>query len=231
MGIPEGIFDNFDTPEKLDALVVSISADPAIHGYSVFSDLAVHYTFTEMIYLALTGEIPDQKIGKAFEYVLKFLFPMTAAEAPSNAGILAKVCSGESSAVLSVTAVTLVDMASFWMEKHEKLLSWLEAPHNPFPKEYCNQDRESQSIVRQFSKLIYQTGISSPIFEHNPTLIAALIAILYACDIKKSDQIKAAIVFAKYPCAITEGFATASFSFKKYPIRLPDYKYEGAAPL
>lgn len=226
MAIPEGIFDNFPSPDKLDARVISLSPDPAIHGYSVFSDLALHYNFSEMIYLTLTGKTPTRQIGQAFEYALKFLFPITAAEAPSNAGILAMVLAGAPASVLGTTGVLLVDMARYWVEKHKALLSWLDSPDATFPEQYQNKDIENKKIVLQLSEIISQIGISCPIFEHDPTLIAALIAVLHACGLKKPEQIQAVIVFAKYPCAIAEGYATTPYDCNSYPMRVPDYKYQ-----
>ena len=224
--IPAGPLDDMPAPETLQARVVTTSDNPAIHGYNMYHDLVKHYSFTEMIYLSLKGELPNKESGHAFEIALKFLFPISISEAPSHAGVVGKICTGQPSAVMGMTAITLIDMARQCIEDHQKLLVWLYSPTDELPKSFRAKEENTRKIVLELKNHLAQTQFSCDIFKHDPNLISALIAVLYACGLQVPEQIQAAIVFAKYPCAIAEGFAVPAFSLFEYPLRLPNYQYK-----
>ena len=90
-----GPIEDLSWKKKLQARVVSLDEDPNIHGYSVSEDLAPHYSFCELFLLTLTGELPEKETGKIFETALQFAAPITVAEAPTHAAILARLCGSE----------------------------------------------------------------------------------------------------------------------------------------
>ena len=92
-----GPLDDVEWPKKLPAHVVTAGPAPRVHGYDVENDLARHYSFSDAIYLSLVGELPNDATSRAFEIALHFLAPVSAAEAPSHAAILARFCDGSTS--------------------------------------------------------------------------------------------------------------------------------------
>lgn len=112
-------------PAKLTARVVSEGTDPRIHGYSVASDLARNYRFSDVVYLSLTGELPSDEQSRTFERALILLSPISIAEAPSHAASLARVCDGSNSAVIGTGAIALAEQARFVIAEHREFLAEL----------------------------------------------------------------------------------------------------------
>jgi hypothetical protein len=72
--------------EHLEAHVVDDRGPLRVHGYDVESDLARHYRFSDVVYLTLTGELPDDARSRAFEIALCFLLPRWARAAQASSG-------------------------------------------------------------------------------------------------------------------------------------------------
>ena len=62
----EGILGWVAFPTQLQAAVVEPGLDHRIHGFAVQTDLSRAVGFTEVIWLALTGELPDKDELEAF---------------------------------------------------------------------------------------------------------------------------------------------------------------------
>jgi len=61
----EGPLEKHSFPETLTARVVTPGAHPRLHGYDVEADLACHYDPTDILSLALTGELPSVNAAAA----------------------------------------------------------------------------------------------------------------------------------------------------------------------
>jgi len=118
-------FSTNEWPSQLTARVVSPGDEPRIHGYAVSSDLARHYRFSDVVYLSLAGELPDEEHSRIFERALVLLSPISIAEAPSHAASLARVCDGSASAVIGTGAIALAEQARFMVERHKGFLEAL----------------------------------------------------------------------------------------------------------
>ena len=101
MSTPEvwtGPLDAAEWPEKLTARVVTAGARPRLHGYDVEADLARHYSFTEMVLLSLTGNLPTAQEARAFDVALQFAAPVSVQEAPTHATMVSiSLCLSERS--------------------------------------------------------------------------------------------------------------------------------------
>src|SRR5690606_2603574 len=60
-------------PARLSARVATARPVPRIHGYAIADDLARYYSLAEQTLLALTGAIPDEATGRAFEWAMQML--------------------------------------------------------------------------------------------------------------------------------------------------------------
>ena len=213
-------------PEQLTAHVVAPGDDPRIHGYAVQADLAPHYTFPEVALLSLTGEPPSKEAGAAFSTALVWLSPVSIAEAPSHAAVLAKICGGRHAQVVSTGVVGLAEQARFVLDAHASLLSWLSDPGTGFPADArCSDDAEKRA-VRVFAHSLPTSYQRLDVFDNEPTLIAALIAVLHSAGLTNAAQLETAWTFARLPVMAAESMAAEPGDYRNYPTNVPTYVYQ-----
>lgn len=88
-------------PEQLTARLVTPGERPRIGGYDVESDLARHYAFSDLLFLSLTGELPDARESAVLGVALGFLAPVSIAHASTHGASLARLCG-------AVTSLSLI---------------------------------------------------------------------------------------------------------------------------
>ncbi len=213
-------------PERLTAHVVTPGDDPRVHGYSIESDLARNYRTTDAILLALTGELPSESDGAAFEIAMHFLSATSIAEAPAHAAALARICAATTSAVLATAAICAAEQARFLVEGHDAWLRWIASPTPEIPE--CARDTPlvHRDSVTRLVECLSAKGISFRELTLGITREAALLAVLQRTGLRSSEQLQAAIVSARLPIAAAEALRVAPTSFREYPMRLPDFVYE-----
>ena len=108
--IPSPI-DEMDAPARLAAHVVTPGPQPLLHGFDVQNDLARSYDFAEVVYTALTGEPPSETTGRVFNVLLTFLAPISVAEAPCHATVLARLVGARTAGLVSTAAIGLAEQA------------------------------------------------------------------------------------------------------------------------
>jgi hypothetical protein len=203
-------------PTTLEAFAVDTSGPPRLHGYDVEEDLARHYRFTDAVYLALTGELPDDARSRAFEIALTFLLPVSVAEGPVHATVLAGFCGAPPSGILSTAAVTLADGAMDVIEADV-------AGDLPEHLVACTPE-EAASVAR----LRAQLGdlIDVPLLAQSPRRELALVSVLRACGLSTPLQLATAMALARIPCAVAEAAPRAAQDFvEKYPLDTPPFEY------
>lgn len=220
-----GSFDVVEWPERLKARVVEPGEEPAIHGYDVESDLAVHHGFTATLYLTLTGELPEPAVKRALEVVLTFLAPVAVNEAPSHAAVVTRLCDSPARNVLAVAGIGLAERAHFVVEQQRATRTWLEDPRGPAPGEACADDaaaaRHRQRLRAALGPALDVPALSQPLSRD-----AALIAVLFACGLRRAEQLEAVWMIAGLGASFAEGMATPTKSFREYPMNLPTFRYE-----
>ncbi|MDD5310077.1 MAG: hypothetical protein PHU25_22395, partial [Deltaproteobacteria bacterium] len=159
---PGSPFDAVDWPQKLLARVVTPGAAPRIHGYDVEGDLALRYRFSDTVLLALTGELPDDRTGQAFEVAMQFLSPTSVAEPPAHCGVLARLCGARTSGVLGAAALAAAEQALFLVEGHAELIEWLERPEREPPARHLAGNEAEQASVSRLRAALAQTGFACP---------------------------------------------------------------------
>jgi len=208
-------FDGQGWPEQLDARVVS---GTRIHGYDAVRDLSRHYRFSDVVLLALTGELASDTVARAFEVALTCLAPSSVAEAPAHAGVLARVCEASASAVIATTAIGLAEQARFTVAAHGSWLASLDATSAPSPVAAADE-------VEPIREALAQIGVSFPTVDRASTAVEAILAIFHACGLVRPDQLESAWVMARLPVVVAEAFAAPSGRFKEYPLELPKFAY------
>lgn len=213
-------FDGQPWPTRLDARVVEGNR---IHGYDAVGDLGRHYRFAEVVLLSLTGALPSPEAGQAFELALTSLAPTSVAEAPGHAAVLARVCSGSTSAVLACAALALAEQARWEVAAHSEWLASLDAPRP------ASVPLSADADVVAISEALTAIGFRAAAVEHAKTRVEAALAIFRACGLVRTDQLETAWMVARLPVVAAEAFAAPLGDFKGYPLNVPAFTYSEEA--
>jgi hypothetical protein len=205
--------------------VVELGPEPRIHGYGAESDLARHYSFAEIVLIALTGAAPDRNTGRAFEVALAFLAPVPVSEAPAHAAGLARLIGADSAGVITGAAIGLAERARHILAAHSALIAWLHEPSGEFPTVARSSDANQEASVARLRDALAETGLSFAVLSQHPTLISALLGVLYALGLTEIAQLEAALTIAGMPTTIAEALAVKPFAFFGYPMDLPAFRY------
>jgi hypothetical protein len=225
------IEDRPNVPTELIGRVTTPGAHPRLHGYDVEGELAAHATFAHVVLLALTGELPDDPVARGFDVALKFLAPVSVADAPGHAAVLATLTGAQPTAVVAMAAITLAEEARAWVDAPVELLAWLLAPDVALPASVCAAARpDDADAVARLVAALAATGLEDNVLRRvlsaQPTRDAALVALLWTCGLRSPGTVAAARVIARLACAVAEGFASACGKLSEYPIGLPPFQYE-----
>jgi hypothetical protein len=221
-----GPIEDNEWPERLKSHVVTAGAAPRVHGYLVESDLAKHYRFTDTALLALTGELPSEAEGAAFDVAMTFLAPLSVAEAPAHAAALARVCGARSSAILAAAAITLAERARFIVAQCGKLLDWLAAPDDALDPSIEAQGEEDRVAVQALRDALARRHVDIEVLAKPLSREAALVATLWFAGLRRPEQVETALVMASLPTVVAEAHCHDVASFREYPIKLPPFEYE-----
>jgi hypothetical protein len=222
----EGPLEKHSFPETLTARVVTPGAHPRLHGYDVEADLACHYDPTDILSLALTGELPSVNAAAALRVALTFLAPVSIAHASVHAASLARLCGTASGSVIGVAAIGLAEQARVLLDEHTELILWLKAAGGELPARYRARGEADRETCRRLRAALEPTGLEVPALTQDPAREAALLSVLFTCGLVRREQLEAAIVTARLPSAVAEALTEKITNFGRYPINLPRYRYE-----
>src|SRR3569623_3505209 len=83
-----GALDDTTWPTQLIARVVAPGDDDGrVNGYAALGDLARHYSFADLLYLGLVGELPSPGASRQFHVALMAAAPVSVREASVHAGV------------------------------------------------------------------------------------------------------------------------------------------------
>lgn len=224
----EGPLDVAQFPETLTARVVTPGPAPLLHGYDVQRDLARHYDTTDVLFLSLTGELPQPGTTDALRIALVFLAPLSVQHASVHAAALARLCGTTSASTLGVAAIALAEQARVLLEEHAALLAWLTDRHGSMPAQYGAEGALGDPGTDRLVAALGEKSFAFPELGARPKLPAALLIVLFGCGLKTRPQLEAAIVTARLPSAMAEAMAEKVTDFDHYPTNLPRYRYQEA---
>ncbi len=216
-----GPFEAGPGPETLDARVLD---PPRVHGYDLEADLAEHYRFTDAIFLAATGELPDERASRAFEIACHFAAVLSAGAAGAHVASLVHLCAAGPHAVVGAAATVLADGARDVVLRHRPWLAWLRGPDGAArPDGFgASTDAERRSVAELRARL----GGAPRGTDGDPSRDAALLAALVDAGVRADGAIVLVLAWARLPLAVAEGLATPPKRFASYPMRLPRWEYE-----
>lgn len=222
----DGPVESFDFPNKLRAHVVDPGPAPRIHGYDVQADLARHYRFSDTLRLCLAGELPDAAQGAQLEVALQFLAPSPINEAPAHAALLSRMCAATPAAVVANGALALAEQAQRMVSDHGPWLAWLEDEEAELPPGFSADSDAERDAVARLEAALGDMPVCSRALTVDPTLTAAILAVLHGCGVQRTEHLIAAITVARLPSVTAEAFAVSTTAFRDYPMDLPPFRYE-----
>lgn len=233
-GVGGNPIDRATWPERITARVVQPGAAPRLHGYDLRGDLAAHYRLGEVVFLALAGELPEERLARAVDLALIFLSTVTVAEAPGHAAVLAGLCGTTSSAATGVVAIALGEQARCFVARLLALpaAGQGEAPGAdaalPAPAESEAPDPGVAALRARLDAL----GLADLPIEGRLGAPGAALSLLRRCGLTEAPQLEAAWVLARLPVALAEAWRQHPGQFLGYPTQLPRFIYrpEEAAP-
>ncbi len=224
-----GPVEDLKWAEKLQASVVTSGLRPKIHGYDVRGEMAGRASFSEVIFLSLTGELPNKTVLKTFDCAMCFLAPVSVAEAPVHAAVLSGLCGSGTGGITGVAAVTLAEKARWTVSHHMKLLSALSDRTSALPEQYISENSAEKNETALLVNAAESAGSSVPETFRELKPVSAAIAVLFqCCGIAEPRILETLITIASLPCTLAEGMAVKPGNFRTYPIELPRFSYSSA---
>lgn len=230
MTIVDGILDRLETPATLTAHVVDPRPDPRVHGYAVQADLARNIGVADLGWLALTGELPDEREREALGRALWWLAPLHVGEAPVHAGVLARISGAPDEVVPAVVTVALGQHIAAELRALAPMFAWLSGQVDEPPAvavlgpDAAPAERDAWAAlvadsVRWFGR--------ERAFPAAPALtrVAAAYAILARLGVGDPARLHAFATWARLPLALAEAACTAPGAVLRYPHDLPAYRY------
>lgn len=204
---PRGPVESGDWPERLPAHVVSPTVPCRVHGYALLDDLGRHYDFGETVFALLTGAPPEAPWGRAVNLAFTALLATTVADAPVHAATLSRRATAPSRAVLAIGMLGLAEQVDVLVAQPnaegepdaDALTLW-----SLLPSEVCAAlGAPSQTAERLALTVLRKAGLKSPL------LLAA------------------AVSMTRLPALAAEVAAVHPADLRGYPMRLPDFEYDG----
>jgi len=123
----------FPCTESLEARVFNFESAPEIHGYSIHSDLVHHYSFAEILYLTIAGDLPSEKQNRLFELAITLLIAAPVTQDTVHAGVLSRVYNNQVSDILSSVAPVCAERSRHTMSTYQEFIDWLSGDAKTIP--------------------------------------------------------------------------------------------------
>jgi hypothetical protein len=220
-----GALDDTAWPEQLVGKAVLPGAnDDRFHGYEVLGDLARHYSYSDVVYLAIVGELPDDRASRLFHCAMCSFATLPVTEAPGHVAVLARICGSTLASAIGVGALTLADQSREMVSQHAALLVWLASPTAQLPPEHTTT--ADASWVRALCEAAGDTKLVRP----EMTRDAARIALLFEAGLRTREQLEAAVISSRISGLLAETLKAGPADLKLYPVKLPPFQYVEDAP-
>lgn len=214
-------------PKTLEAAAVEPGPVPRLHGYAVDGDLARHYGFSDVLWLALMGELPSPPVGALFGRLLVALLPLSVAESPVHAATLAATCGARPSGVMAVSGLALAEHAA---ETLSAVLPAFTDRSVALASEHRASSSEERRFVEELEEEVRRAVEPADVpvvFAQRPSRDVALLAALWACGVRRPSTLQLMVAYARLPSALAEAAARKPLGFAQYPtVDAPPFVYE-----
>ncbi len=216
-----GALDDTSWPTTLRARAVDRAVeDDRLHGYAALGDLARHYSFSDTIFLALVGDLPDERASRLFRIACHACCTISVAEAPAHIAVLARLSGGQLGAAMSAGVVAAADRADQLVATHAGLLAWLDAPTGAVAAEFVDDAARPWTAT-----LLAVIGGEATNVRPEMSRAAATITLFHDAGLRSAESIAAALIAASCSSIAAESLATGPHDLGKYPVKLPEFRY------
>lgn len=213
-------------PDTIEARVVAPGVTPRLGGYDVDRDLLAHYAFRDALGLAWSGDLLDSGKAAVLDAALLACAPIGVNEAPSHAGVLARVCATTSASTIGIIATTVAQQAAHLLNEHDEWFAWLASGGTgSAPIRYVASSAEERLVATRLIECAARTSWTIPGLAVGPQRAAAILAVFHALGFGR-DVMLTAWVTARLPIACAEAFAQPVLGMRGYPMNLPPTRYE-----
>lgn len=222
-----GALDDTQWPEQLVARAIEAgTTDDRLHGYAVLTDVCRHYRYSDLIYLAIVGELPTDRASLLFHVGLCAWSSLSVKEAPVHVSLLSRVSAGRIGSAIAAGTIALADQTRLLLERHAQLLDWLRVPDADVPVQYLVDGSAA------LHDTLLALGIRPRFARRDMTREAASLALLFEAGLVDPEQLQAAIITARTTSLVAESLATGPRDLSQYPVKLPPFHYveEESAP-
>lgn len=212
-------------PEKLPAYVVSPGDDPRIFGYSALGDLAQAHSFSDGLFLSLTGELPSPAASRAFAITLWAASALTVADAPAHAGVLGRLSGATPAANVALVATAAAERAQYLCERHA---GWLAGIRNG-ERTPCTQtaiDPSDAVFARRIARTLGSAGLALEWLGEGPTADTVILAALTLLGLGTDESLVTVLTAACLTTSLAEAWAWKPGQFQDYPMDLPPFRYQ-----
>ncbi len=224
-----GALDDTQWPERLVAKAIEPGGeDDRLHGYAVVGDLAKHYELSEVLYLAITGELPTDAAAQLFRVALTAWSAMGVNEAPTHIALLSRICGGAMASALGAGLIAAADQARFIVESNSELVAWLRTGTGTgaLPAACTSSVADDAGYVRG----LRAAAPHSALLRDDMTRDGARVALLFEAGVQDASRMEAAIVAARVSGLAAEALLASPRDLGSYPVKLPPFHYvEGGA--
>jgi hypothetical protein len=215
-----GALDDTPWPETLVARAGRrTERDHELHGYEVIGDVAQHYSHSDLTYLAIVGELPDERASSIFHVALCSLSVTPVNEAPCHVGILSRICGGALASSYGASMIALADQAAAFATRNEAVLAQL-VPGVPITSATPEPER-----VRPLEVALAARGVAIAALQQPLSFEAAQVCLLFEAGFRTSEQLQAAVVIARVTGITAELLVTGPQHLRDYPVKLPPFHY------
>lgn len=222
--ISDSPLDFFPCVETLDGYVSDLSQGFKIHGEDMMRRMSQGASFSQMVLLTLTGELPSPMQVTRYERALQLAAMMDVGEAPCHAARLARVQRARPHSVASVACISLANRAQSMITHTEAMMAWVEDPSVGLDPARPHRLVGEQSVSATAALRGFRDELLCVLQEHEPSLDECIIALLHLSGLTQAWQKEAALTMAGIPMAMAEAFF-APARLSQYPVHVPRFEY------
>lgn len=220
--MPDGPIEDNEWPKRLSSRVTS-SDSTRLQGFAVVGDLARHYSFAEIGFVAIRGEAPTEEQGRLFELALSLLSATSVAEAPAHVASLSRTCGTTPTSAMATGMVVLAEQTRWQLEQWSPILDWLDGPAEAGPP--SSALAASPELQRSIVDLL-PANAGARVRAHPLRTDATALALLHEIGMADAARLPACLMFARTPGLCAEVVAAKPGALREYPIATPDFAYE-----
>jgi hypothetical protein len=204
----------------LDAYALDDGPPARVHGYALREDLALHYRFTDLVLLSLTGSIPSDESSAVFEVAMMFAAEISVSQAPVHAALLARRYGSRDAGVFTVAACGTAEQVRHEQSALGELLSWFDEPNTDPPGCFAATGTGHNASLR--AALVGRNADVPHLDRLDP--MGAVHACFWSAGLTEPWQLASAWSLARMPLVLAEAFAHRPGDLADYPIDVPPFR-------